>query len=386
MTIKKNLLVELFVEELPPKALKKLGEAFAGVLRDQLVAQGLADAGSVLTAYASPRRLAAHLTDVAAQAADKAVSQKLMPVSVGLDAAGQPTPALLKRLAAAGRRRLGRGRACKRARWTARPKPCSSKAPLAGAHPGRRPAEGAGRGHRQAADPQGDELPARKRLRAARLDQRQLRAPGARPGRAARRARSCRSRRWACRPAARPTATASRPRSTRWCCAMPTATRCSWPTKAPSSPASRHAASRSPASSPRRRSKVGAGSAPIDDDALLDEVTALVERPNVLVCEFEREFLDVPQECLILTMKANQKYFPLLDAPRQAHPQVPGGQQHPSRRRQRGRSAATSAWCARAWPMPSSSSTRTARSRWPRASSSWPRWSITTSWAPRASA
>jgi glycyl-tRNA synthetase beta chain len=54
--------------------------------------------------------------------------------------------------------------------------------------------------------------------------------------------------------------------------------------------------------------------APIEDDALLDEVTGLVERPNVLVCEFEAQFLDVPQECLILTMKANQKYFPLLDA------------------------------------------------------------------------
>jgi glycyl-tRNA synthetase beta chain len=56
------------------------------------------------------------------------------------------------------------------------------------------------------------------------------------------------------------------------------------------------------------------GVEPIQDDALLDEVTALVERPNVLACEFEREFLGVPQECLILTMKANQKYFPLLDA------------------------------------------------------------------------
>jgi hypothetical protein len=53
---------------------------------------------------------------------------------------------------------------------------------------------------------------------------------------------------------------------------------------------------------------------PIDDDALLDEVTALVERPNVLIGQFEPEFLAVPQECLILTMKANQKYFPLLDA------------------------------------------------------------------------
>jgi glycyl-tRNA synthetase beta chain len=53
---------------------------------------------------------------------------------------------------------------------------------------------------------------------------------------------------------------------------------------------------------------------PIDDEALLDEVTALVEHPNVLVGTFDAEFLQVPQECLILTMKANQKYFPLLDA------------------------------------------------------------------------
>ncbi len=56
------------------------------------------------------------------------------------------------------------------------------------------------------------------------------------------------------------------------------------------------------------------GLKPIEDDALLDEVTALVERPNVLTGRFEEAFLEVPQECLILTMKANQKYFPLLDA------------------------------------------------------------------------
>ena len=60
--------------------------------------------------------------------------------------------------------------------------------------------------------------------------------------------------------------------------------------------------------------QAGQALAAIEDEALLDEVTALVERPNVLVCAFEKEFLDVPQECLILTMKANQKYFPLLDA------------------------------------------------------------------------
>jgi glycyl-tRNA synthetase beta chain len=58
----------------------------------------------------------------------------------------------------------------------------------------------------------------------------------------------------------------------------------------------------------------GQGLKPIEDDDLLDEVTALVERPNVLLGQFEEAFLEVPQECLILTMKANQKYFPLLDA------------------------------------------------------------------------
>ena len=63
-----NLLVELFVEELPPKALKKLGESFAGVLAASLRAQGLANAESVATPFASPRRLAVHLTQVAAKA------------------------------------------------------------------------------------------------------------------------------------------------------------------------------------------------------------------------------------------------------------------------------------------------------------------------------
>ena len=97
-----NLLVELFVEELPPKALKKLGESFAHTLVEQLRAQGLAAADAHVTAFASPRRLAAHVTGVAAQATDKAVQQKLMPVAVGLDAAGNATPALLKKLQALG--------------------------------------------------------------------------------------------------------------------------------------------------------------------------------------------------------------------------------------------------------------------------------------------
>ena len=46
---------------------------------------------------------------------------------------------------------------------------------------------------------------------------------------------------------------------------------------------------------------------------LLDEVTALVEHPSVYLGTFEPSFLEVPQECLILTMRQNQKYFPLFD-------------------------------------------------------------------------
>ena len=97
-----NLLVELFTEELPPKALQKLGEAFAGRLLEQLRAQGLAAEGAQATPYATPRRLAAHITQVKAKADDQPRRIKLMPVSVGLTADGQPTPALLKKLHAVG--------------------------------------------------------------------------------------------------------------------------------------------------------------------------------------------------------------------------------------------------------------------------------------------
>ena len=65
-----NLLVELFVEELPPKALRQLGNAFSSVLLEQLQVQGLASAESAATPFASPRRLGAHVTNVASQGAD----------------------------------------------------------------------------------------------------------------------------------------------------------------------------------------------------------------------------------------------------------------------------------------------------------------------------
>ena len=60
----KNLLVELFVEELPPKALNKLGESFANSLFESLKAQGLTLDNAVVTAFATPRRLAAILLQI----------------------------------------------------------------------------------------------------------------------------------------------------------------------------------------------------------------------------------------------------------------------------------------------------------------------------------
>ncbi len=77
-----NLLVELFVEELPPKALKKLGEVFASQLCAQLRQLGLASSDSVVTPFASPRRLAAHITHVAAKAADTAVQHRYVRPAV----------------------------------------------------------------------------------------------------------------------------------------------------------------------------------------------------------------------------------------------------------------------------------------------------------------
>ena len=298
----RNLLVELFVEELPPKALKKLGEAFASVLAASLKAQGLSSEASTVTSFASPRRLAAHITAVAVQAADKAVSQKLVPVSVGLAASGEATPALMKKLASLGvdasvlpqlKRQMdgkaealfydsvavgvtladGLQKALDEALaklpipkvmqyqladgWTSVNfvRPAHGLVALHGADVVPIGALGlqAGRtthGHRfEAAKPAIE-------LRDADSYAAQLRDEGA----------------------------------------------------VIASFAERRAEI-------ERQLAAAAGDLkPIDDDALLDEVTALVERPNVLVCRFESEFLGVPQECLILTMKANQKYFPLLDA------------------------------------------------------------------------
>ena len=102
MTTKSNLLVELLVEELPPKALRRLGREFADVLATSLKEQGLAPTDAAVRQFATPRRLAVHIRDVADQAPDRPVEQKLVPVKIGLDDNGKATPVLLKKLAAIG--------------------------------------------------------------------------------------------------------------------------------------------------------------------------------------------------------------------------------------------------------------------------------------------
>jgi len=97
------LLVELLTEELPPKALRTLGEAFAAGVYQGLVLHDLAEANPRhLHYFASPRRLAVLIDAVRPVAPERAFVQKLVPASVGLDGQGQATPALRKKLDALG--------------------------------------------------------------------------------------------------------------------------------------------------------------------------------------------------------------------------------------------------------------------------------------------
>ena len=101
-----TLVVELVTEELPPKALKALGASFADTLAAELKRRGLLTDSSAVTPYATPRRLAVAISHVATVAADKPVIDKLMPAKVAFDANGQATQALVKKLASLGRAHL----------------------------------------------------------------------------------------------------------------------------------------------------------------------------------------------------------------------------------------------------------------------------------------
>jgi glycyl-tRNA synthetase beta chain len=101
-----NLLVELVTEELPPKALKRLGDAFASAVFDGLKGDGVLDATSRFKAFATPRRLAVYVSAVLAKASDRPVVQKLMPVDIARKPDGGWSDALRRKLASLGRERL----------------------------------------------------------------------------------------------------------------------------------------------------------------------------------------------------------------------------------------------------------------------------------------
>jgi len=299
-----TLLVELFTEELPPKALKKLGEAFGFRLQDGLMRAKLMDnVASDTRIFATPRRLAVLIKDVRSKGMDRTESKKLMPSKVAFGADGKPSASLAKRLEKEGvtadqlERRIegdieyafltqtipgvtlaaGLQTALQDA-IAKLPIPKVMSYQLAdGATTVQfvRPAHGlvalyggeivdvsvlglkAGRvthGHRFQGAP---DIP----VAAADAYEEALAAHGqviaSFDGRRAETERQLRA----------------------------------------------------------KAAELGASLGPEDDVApLLDEVTALVEYPSVYVGEFEPEFLTVPQECLILTMRQNQKYFPLFNA------------------------------------------------------------------------
>ena len=104
--MKQSLLVEINTEELPPKALQSLSEAFASGIAKGMNDRHFLSADSVVTPYGAPRRLAVHITNVLNRSPDKPFKQKLMPLSVARDAASQWTHAFLKKLESMGRRHM----------------------------------------------------------------------------------------------------------------------------------------------------------------------------------------------------------------------------------------------------------------------------------------
>lgn len=96
----KTLLVELHTEELPPKALAKLANSFAGTIEKYLRKSDFLTDTSKTTVYATPRRLAVTITDVRPVSPDRAIHKKILPVNIAFDKEGNQTPPLKKKLAA----------------------------------------------------------------------------------------------------------------------------------------------------------------------------------------------------------------------------------------------------------------------------------------------
>ena len=304
------LLIELLVEELPPKVLSKLGQSFTATMREQLLALGLIDATCECESFATPRRLAVLFQSVLTQAPEREVKQKLMPLKVGLDEKGQASAALEKKLAALGFSHLSvtdlevvaEGQA--EHLWLRQNQPGVTL--LVGAQ--------------KALNEAIAKLPIPKVMSYQLHDNCEL------PG-------------WSSVNFVRPVHSLLALHGDQVLAltalglkAGQTTSGHRFEAKTPSIVLANAQSYEETllkegaviASYEKRRSRIveqlnvaakslGPSFNVSHDEALLDEVCALVEMPNVLICQFEKEFLQVPQECLILTMKANQKYFPLVN-------------------------------------------------------------------------
>ena len=296
------LLIELLTEELPPKALERLSTAFADALAQGLTSRGLAPADARVEPFASPRRLAVRIGPVLEQAPDRTVEVKGPSVKVGLDAAGAPSQALIK--------------------WAER-----QGAPigeLTRGHDGKQECffwRSTVGGSTLAAEIDALLAHAITALPIPKLMQYQL-ADG-------------RSSVSFVRPAHRLIVLHGSELLEAGLLGL-RSDRLTQGHRFQGAPLVRidHALDyegvleregRVIASFQARRARIAArlaesarahlaslGEGPVVE-ALLDEVTALVEWPAVYTGGFESAFLEVPQECLILTMRTNQKYFPLFD-------------------------------------------------------------------------
>ena len=305
-----NLLIELLVEELPPKALKKIGEVFSRSIESSLKEQGLLSQSSEIKSYATPRRLGVLISNVLEQGQARQVKQKIMPVSVALDANGGPTPALLKKLQSMGLSDLQPSNLLREQ---------DGKSEVFYYE---RMQEGLGlqQGLQIALNKMIGELPIPKMMSY------QLQSGCELPG-------------WSTVHFVRPAHELMVLHGSQLVnlellgLSSGNSTKGHRFERKEEKIIIKNAADYErtlidvggviPSFSDRRdriknqlaaaAKKLGPNFYPLEDEGLLDEVCALVENPNVLICKFEEEFLQVPQECLILTMKANQKYFPLLD-------------------------------------------------------------------------
>src|SRR5580698_1546751 len=297
-----TLLVELLTEELPPKALARLGDAFAEGIAQHLAARDLIEGELSFERYATPRRLAVTIKNVRSVAPEKHVREKVLPVSVALDKDGQPTAPLAKKLAALGFPDF---------QVSDLERASDGKADiffLRYAAPGATLAEGL-----QAALDETlkvSNLPIPKVMTYQRPDGTNIQFV---------------------RPAQRLTALHGEqvvPVTALGIDADDTTLGHRFLSEgfvqiqhADAYAETLRHKGHVVASFADRKEAIrthllaqAEGDQVVMPEALLDEVTALVEWPVVYTCRFEDEFLQVPQECLILTMQTNQKYFALTDA------------------------------------------------------------------------